>query len=61
MGHEMEIVNKGAEQSRISRLAEVPSPRVPITIRPAVLSDLPFIDSLQIGAWKERGEGAGAG
>jgi hypothetical protein len=44
--HEMEIVNKGVEQSSAARLP-VPCPRIPITIRPGTMEDLPFIDALQ--------------
>src|SRR4051794_5570891 len=55
MSHEMEIVNKGVEQSRPARVAAVPCPREPITIRPAVLSDLPFIDALQKKHGKQLG------
>ena len=47
MSHEMEIVNKGVEQSRAGSVVPVPEPRVPITIRPATFADLPFIDRLQ--------------
>src|SRR2546423_292055 len=41
--HKMEIVNTGTEPSRLL----IPMPRLPITVRPATLADLPFIDALQ--------------
>ena len=59
MSHEMEIVNKGVEQSRGGSVAPVsspvPCPREPIAIRPATLDDLPFIDGLQKKQTKQVG------
>ncbi len=44
MSHEMEIVTKGAVRSSA---LPVPVPRVPITIRPGTMDDIPFMDALQ--------------
>jgi hypothetical protein len=59
MSHEMEIVNKGLEESRAARVAPVsspvPCPREPIAIRQATMDDLPFIDGLQKKQTKQVG------
>jgi hypothetical protein len=47
MSHENQIVNTSVEQSSAASVVPLPAPRVPITIRPATLEDLPFIDGLQ--------------
>lgn len=44
MSHEMQIV--AGETVRSSAVA-LPTPRVPITIRPGTMDDVPFLDSLQ--------------
>lgn len=50
MSHENQIVNKGVEQSSTVEQTgplPVPCPRIPITVRPGTMEDLPFIDALQ--------------
>jgi len=43
----MEIVTKGVEQSRGAKLVPLPLPRTSVSVRPATLDDLAFIDALQ--------------
>jgi hypothetical protein len=43
MSHETEIFASRANESRVS----LPVPRLPMTIRPATMPDIPFIDRLQ--------------
>jgi hypothetical protein len=47
MSHQNQIVTKGMEQSSGARSLPVPVSRIPISIRPATMDDLPFIDGLQ--------------